>query len=140
MTLYHHFKSKDEIVLDVLGEFIRILSEEVLTPISESDLTAPKKLKKFIENYHEWFVSPDFYGCPFHKAMAEFPDKNHPVQMKIKEHHQLLMSFFTKTTNSKKLASKILLVVEGSVIQAKITSGTAASNEAWTIISCLLKT
>lgn len=71
--------------------------------------------------------------------MAEFPDKTHPVHIKIQQHHDILINFLTKTLKSKTLASQIALILDGSIIKAKINPGTSSSKEAWKIISILLK-
>lgn len=139
MTMYHHFSSKDQIILEVLDGFNHSCAQEMLAPIIEKPWTAEKKIKRLVESYGEWFRSGDFYGCPFHKAMAEFPDKDHPVHLKVKEHHDLLFNFLVHIVKSKALASKILLVIEGSVIKAKISNDSSSSKEAWTIIFQLMK-
>lgn len=138
-TLYHHFSSKDEIILAVLDKMNHTLEHEFLLPLELQKSTPEKKLKKLVDSYGAWFRSEEFYGCPFHKAMAEFPEKDHPVNLRVKCHHDLLLHFIKKTVKSRSLASKILLVLEGSVIKAKIASDPMASKEAWIIISQLLK-
>jgi AcrR family transcriptional regulator len=138
MTLYHHFKSKDEIILEVLTGYNLTLSEQILGPLENKVMTPEKKIRALVEVYRQWFESPEFYGCPFHKAIAEFPEKENPVQLKIIEHHNLLHTFIYQTVKSKKLANQILLVIEGSVIQAKISGNSEAANEAWAIISKLM--
>lgn len=138
MTMYNHFSSKDDIILEVLDGFNTTLLSEVLNPIESKNWTSKRKIKSLIDIYEKWFLSENFYGCPFHKAIAEFPEKNHPVHQKIKDHYDLLMNFLTKTIKSKTLASQILLVLEGSIIKAKISSDYTSSKEAWKIISKLI--
>lgn len=139
MTMYHHFSSKDEIILEVLEGFKLTLWQDMLAPIDAKDWPAEKKIRELVKAYGRWFESKDFYGCPFHKAMAEFPDKDHPVQIKVQEHHDLLLNFLVKTVKSKSLASQILLVLEGAAVKAKIHHNAASAKEAWTIISHLMK-
>lgn len=139
MTMYHHFKSKDDVILAVLTSFNHCLINQVLGPLEQKPWSDQRKIKHLIKVYHSWFLSDDFFGCPFHKAAAEFPDKDHPVHLKIKEHRDILLDFIAKNVRSKALALQILLVLEGSIIVAKTSGAKSATNSSLKVISLLLK-
>lgn len=139
MTMYHHFKSKDEVILEVLTSFNNSLSHTILSPLEEMSGSGEKKVKQLFKIYHTWFLSDDFYGCPFHKAVAEFPDQNHAVHLKVKEHRDLLLNFLVKNVKSKALATQLLIVLEGSIIVAKISGAKEAATSSHKILTRLLK-
>ncbi|MDJ0935396.1 MAG: helix-turn-helix domain-containing protein, partial [Kiloniellales bacterium] len=72
MTLYKHFRSKDELILAALRrrdeEFRNWFRRRV-----EARADAPRaRLLAVFDVLAEWFEQPDFAGCTFVAAAAEF--------------------------------------------------------------------
>ncbi|WP_327352647.1 TetR/AcrR family transcriptional regulator [Streptomyces sp. NBC_01304] len=84
-TFYHHFPAKDVLVQAYVEEQSR-LQQEAAAQLPEA---APRDtLLAVFAHMGEVGVSPDFRGCPFINAAAEYPDPAHPVRQTIDEHRR----------------------------------------------------
>lgn len=77
MTLYKHFKSKDELILAVLD----MLQEGTLQQLAaiRQQLPPREALLRTFDGLHLWIHQDGFCGCSFANATAEFQDRTHPI-------------------------------------------------------------
>ena len=80
MTLYRHFKSKDDLVLAVLDRreekwTKQWLQNEVCKRTSEP----VERLLAIFDVFDGWFRRRNFEGCLFINALIEIDDRSHPV-------------------------------------------------------------
>ncbi|MDX5373876.1 MAG: TetR/AcrR family transcriptional regulator [Pseudomonadaceae bacterium] len=77
MTLYKHFRSKDELILAVL----QARGAGVLEQLAALRASLPPReaLLATFDGLHEWIHQEDFCGCSFINAAAEFQGHEHPV-------------------------------------------------------------
>ncbi|WP_372440648.1 TetR/AcrR family transcriptional regulator [Cellulomonas dongxiuzhuiae] len=86
MTLYRHFTSKDDLVVQYLrarADRERAAVAGIVAGAAREEWDALLDLGAWIEDV----VSADgFRGCPFLRAAAEFGDPGHPVRRLVAEH------------------------------------------------------
>lgn len=77
MTLYKHFRSKDDLILAVLDT----RQQEVLQRLAELRQAVPPRqaLLASFDGLHQWIHETEFCGCSFINAAAEFQDREHPI-------------------------------------------------------------
>lgn len=77
MTLYKHFRSKDELILAVLERRER----ETLEGLAQLRASCPPReaLLRTFDGLHAWIHQEDFCGCSFIHAAAEFHQREHPI-------------------------------------------------------------
>ena len=76
MSLYRHFRSKDELVLAFLQERERRWTNEWLRAEAERrGATAAERMLAIFDVFGEWFVVDDFEGCAFINVLLEFDDR-----------------------------------------------------------------
>lgn len=77
MTLYKHFRSKDELIQAVLQS----REQSVLGQLAALRASAPAReaVLQVFEGLHAWINQADFCGCSFINAAAEFHDREHPI-------------------------------------------------------------
>lgn len=133
MSLYKYFPSKDALVL----AFLRKRDEDFRTWFVaqvDAKATDPKdKLLAVFDVIGEWMDIPEFRGCAFINASAEFPLEGNPV-------HQVSAEFYDKfrhyiaglaaqcgTKSPESLSLQLSLLVEGAIVseQMKRHSGAA---------------
>jgi AcrR family transcriptional regulator len=87
MSLYRHFRSKDELVLAFLQERERRWTMEWLhnEATSRADDGAGRLLAIF-DVFDEWFQQADFEGCSFINVLLEFTEPEHPIRLASTEH------------------------------------------------------
>lgn len=78
MTMYRHFPGKDGLIVEVL-QYRAKRFEAQLDRLAEKAATPEQKIGTIFDWYERWFQSPDFHGCLFQHALAEFGDPGHPV-------------------------------------------------------------
>ena len=73
MTLYRHFKSKQDLVLAVLDRRETLWSEDWLIREVSTRASAPReRLLAIFDAYHDWFQTRDFEGCSFVNVLLEY--------------------------------------------------------------------
>lgn len=78
MTMYRHFPAKEGLIVEVLnwraGRFARQLNR-----LTGREKTAKAKIVAIFDWYGRWFDAPDFHGCLFAHAIAEFGGADNEV-------------------------------------------------------------
>jgi len=75
MTLYRHFRSKDELVLAALDlREQRWTNEWLIQELERRETTPRARLLAIFDLFDEWFRRDDFEGCFFHNSLIESHD------------------------------------------------------------------
>ena len=94
MTLYRHFRSKDELVLAFLQERERRWTNEWLrAEAGRRGATAAERMLAIFEVFGEWFAREDFEGCSFINVMLEVDDVQNPVRQATVRHLEAIRGF-----------------------------------------------
>jgi AcrR family transcriptional regulator len=136
MTLYSHFRSKDDLILVVLQyreeQFMRWFGQSMERHIEagESRLTALFAALK------EWFETPTFRGCAFINASVELADAKHPGFLFARQHKERFHAFLarlieeTLSAAAARLAPAIAVLIEGAIVTAVIEGSPKAADVA----------
>jgi AcrR family transcriptional regulator len=124
MTLYHHFASKEELIVAVLEQRSALASERVQTVLREAGPSPRKRLLAYFDRLEGFFSRKEFNGCAFIRAVAEYPDINSPVHQAVMRHKQrdidtlkeLLASLGVAEPGP--VARQIALLIEGALVSA----------------------
>ncbi|MDG9927183.1 MULTISPECIES: TetR/AcrR family transcriptional regulator [unclassified Pseudomonas] len=124
MTLYKHFRSKDELILAVLEESER----DTLERLAQLRAARPPReaLLLTFDGLHAWIHQQDFCGCSFIHAAAEFHDRMHPIHRQaamfktaFAEHfHELLEAL--RVPQAGVLAMQLQFLLEGALSMAHV--------------------
>jgi len=129
MTLYNHFKSKDELIIAALkkrdDEFGEWLGKAIkrLTPQQQGDPRIHKILALF-DALHEWINSDAFSGCNFINASIEFKREDDPVHIAAGAFKKLKLGILQELLSELELenpadvAKQIHMVIEGAIVMA----------------------
>lgn len=144
MTLYAHFKSKDDLVaacLERQGEACRSRFGRVLAASPE---TARGRLDAFFEALAGWFAEPGFRGCPFINAASEIGDPSHSARRLAVEHQEFLrdallgIARLAPGAAAERLAHEWLIIVEGAIVLASIRGDARPARDAHALAVRLL--
>ena len=124
MTLYHHFSSKEELIIAALERRGRAVGEAISTAIEAAGGAPKKRLFAIFDWYEQWFDSKDFNGCAFIRAVGEYPEIKSPIHQMVMKQKQagrdrietLLAEM--EVSAPAKMASQIYLLLEGSIVSA----------------------
>jgi len=132
MTLYHHFASKDELIVAVLEQRSALVNEKVQAVLREAGPSPRKRLLAYFARYEAFFSRKEFNGCPFIRAVAEYPEIHSPVHQSVIRHKQRgvatlkeLLSDFD-IAEPEPLAQQISLLIDGAIVSAHTFGNTSA--------------
>ena len=126
MTLYHHFKSKDELIVAALRRRDAEWREWFIRRVTKLAGTPRERLFAVFDVMEEWFRNKDYHGCSFGQAATEFRDPKHSVHKMALEHKQQMLAYFRELAadagakDPELLAQQISLLVEGAVIHMEV--------------------
>lgn len=93
MTLYRHFKSKQELVLAFLERREALWTEDwLIREVSARAVEPKERLLAIFDAYHDWFQSEDFEGCAFINVLLEYQVDN-PLHVAAAEHLAKVRAF-----------------------------------------------
>jgi AcrR family transcriptional regulator len=128
MTLYHHFSSKEELIVAALERRGREVTAELKEAIEAAGSSPRKRLLAVFDWHEHWFRRKDFNGCGFIRAVGEYPDiksQIHQVVIRRKQATRDMLEALLTAMNiasAKTLAGQIQLLLEGAIVTAH-TSG-----------------
>lgn len=93
-TFYRHFPTKDDLVVAYLQDQDQFLRRAVQNRLAAR--SKEKAVLTVLDLVGERVCTPDFRGCNFVNASAEFPDPAHPVRVAVAEHR----AWFEQTMRS----------------------------------------
>lgn len=141
MTLYKHFRSKDELILAALrrrDEQFRIWFKSA---IEKNGGTPAERLLASFDALEDWFsgkafAGMPFTGCAFINAAAEFSSLNHPAHQLALEHKRLILDYLRLLASSAgardpdSLAWAVSLLHEGAIVTAQVSGDANAAKGA----------
>lgn len=144
MTMYRHFPSKDDLVVAVLADRAERF-ERRLDARDERVMSAAERIGAIVDTYDAWFRSPDFKGCLFAHALAEYGDPAHPVHRAVMEHRERLqrrMGGFLRADHTQgtahRLAAQVLMILDGATLLAQTGQVGLAASAAREAVSVMI--
>ena len=134
MTLYNHFKSKDELILAALQHRDEIFTSQLLEYIEAHADDPIGRILAVFDFHRQWFAHKDFRGCMFINATAEFGDPDCPVRKLACETKRSIVRFLrdqceqAKLSQPSTLAEKLSILLEGAIVTAQVV-GQVGGNE-----------
>ena len=133
MTLYYHFRSKDELV----AAWLRRRDDEWMSWLASAvERRRGSRLLAVFEALREWFETPTFRGCAFVNAYGELGSSNPAAAEIVASHKRKLNEYLADlarqegVTESDALARELLLLVDGAIVTASIQGDARAADDA----------
>lgn len=132
MTMYRHFPSKDGLIVEVLDWRAKRFKRQ-LDQFAGSVMTPGEKIAAIFDWHERWFHSPDFHGCLFQHALAEFGEPGHAVFEAVarqkQELHQRLQDILAESLprdRATHIGTTLFMLIEGATVLAHIGQGKTA--------------
>ncbi|CAA7625661.1 TetR family transcriptional regulator [Candidatus Terasakiella magnetica] len=145
MTLYHHFPSKDELILAALELRDVRFRDWLFGRMQALGGTPRAQVLALFDALGEWFrgeaaimgaVPEKFVGCTFVKAAAEYSDLADPIHHLAAEHKKRIAETLAELCRRanlpepERLARRFCLLKEGATADAHMGGDSAAAAEA----------
>jgi AcrR family transcriptional regulator len=145
MTLYKHFKSKDELTLAALRLCDERLRRDLERGVDRCGSPRPSdRILAVFDVLDAWFSCEDYQGCPFIKASAEYSAPDDPIHAVARSHKEFLNAYLLRhareagARNPDQLATRLVLLIEGAVVLRQVLGRRDAAREAREAARCLL--
>ncbi len=149
MTLYKHFKSKDELILAALERRDEQFRTWLTGAMERASSDPRERLLAMFDALEEWFHGQafkglGFSGCAFINASGEFADLDHPAHRTSCDHKQRIVDYLTTVCAAAgaeapaALAEQLALLKEGAIVTAQVRGMPAAARTAKTIAAGLI--
>ena len=138
MTLYNHFKSKDDLIVAALQRRDGVIRSAMMQHVESQPADPIKRLYAIFDWQERWFSDKKFHGCMFINVSAEFSDPASPIRRVAAEHKQAVLRYITERCEianlkrPRELAAHLHLLLEGAIVNAHVvySSGHAGANPA----------
>ena len=145
MTLYKHFKSKDELILAVLRRRDERFRNWFMRDVERRARSPRDRLLALFDALGHWLASDGGAGCMFINASAEYARPDDPIHMAASEHLGLVLNYvraLTKSAGAKEsdaLADGLMLLMEGAIILSYVAGDGNAAARAKTAAEALIQ-
>ncbi len=145
MTLYNHFKSKDELILAALRRRDEGFRNWLMRAVEKRAASPRDRLLAVFDVLDDWFRSAEFNGCMFVSAAAEFADPADPIHVCCAEHKRLLQGYLgylakaAGASEPEELAGQLMLLIEGATVVRQTTGQGDTSKRARRAAEILLE-
>ncbi len=136
MTLYKHFKSKEELIAAVLEHRGNAISAALTERIAAAPGGPRERLLAVFDWLEDAVRSPQFHGCLFIKAASEYPaeaDLPRRAALAFKEGCSTLLVGLCRDVgadNPEGLARQLQLLLEGTLVMAFLQRNPQAAGDA----------
>jgi AcrR family transcriptional regulator len=136
MTLYKHFKSKDELILAALRRRDELHRNWFMREVEKLATTPRDRLVALFTALEAWFKSEEFSGCCFINATAEYAAQDDPIHAAAAEHKRLIRSYVreqamaAQAKDPDELTNQLMLLMEGAIVSAQITGEAVPAQQA----------
>lgn len=136
MTLYHHFASKEELIVAALERRSAAIDQAIQAALEAAGPSPRKRLLALFDWHAEWFAGKQFNGCAFIRAVGEYPELDSPVHQAVLRRKrtareriaQLLTAM--EVPRAATLAAQIQLLLEGAIVMAHTEGDPSSINAA----------
>ncbi len=126
MTLYNHFKSKDELIVAALQRRDELFRAEMIQFVEDKSDDPLKRLDAVFEFTQRWCGSPDFHGCMFVNVAAEYPDPASPIRQVAVEHKLKVLRYLRGLCRKggvhdpDALSSQLAILLDGAAVNSYV--------------------
>lgn len=123
-TLYRHFPSKEHLVEAAL----RLRDTEFMVKMKAAMEPAPdaQRPQAYIDFIAAWAREPDFHGCAFINAAAEYAEAGEPPHVLARQHKEQVLAYLEEVSaragfrQPQQVARQLFLIGEGLVVACQV--------------------
>lgn len=135
MTLYNHFASKEELILEILNRREQAYFDVLQKVIAEETGTVQEKLASA---HLAWLKDTASNGCMFLRAKEEFSsDSDHPIVTSVNSHKENTIRFIQAYGLDRSEALKLSLLFEGTTSLAETTDIKEVEDVLKSFVDCI---
>ena len=128
MTLYNHFKSKEDLIVAALKRRDEQFRTAMVRAVDAAPGTPRDKILATFDHIAEWISGDQFCGCMFINAAAEYGDKDCAVRRLAADHKQDIITYLSRlcrdadVADPDKAGEQLALLIEGAIVTAQVVA------------------
>lgn len=128
-AIYKHFATKDDLVIATLRLRDSHIRGWLFNRMEQLATEPAGQLLAMFDALQEWFDTPEFHGCMFIKACAEYQAPDHPVRIVALTHVERITARLEELARAAgyacpaDFARQLTLLQQGAVIMASMGMG-----------------
>ncbi|MGF1554264.1 MAG: TetR/AcrR family transcriptional regulator [Paracoccaceae bacterium] len=136
VALYHHFRSKEELILAVLRRKDEVARNAIMREVEKRSSDPKERLIALFDFLARWFAQTEFTGCMFLNATAEYHELDDPIHRAASEHKRLMLDYLVRQCRNagaddpQRLADQIYMLFDGAIVQTHAAGRTDARVDA----------
>jgi len=145
MTLYNNFGSKDQLIVEVLNQSSLIMMDRIKSYALEASSDSYEQILAVFKALGKWYQDPEFCGCMFQAAVAEFPDHDSEPAQAALNHHKRMTAIFeemchrAELKDPEQLSRRLALLASGASCVARQARSRTPADDAYQIAEILLE-
>lgn len=142
-AIYNHFRSKDDLIAAVLERRHLVFRGWLMDRVG-TDGSPRARLLRIFDVLRDWAASPDFRGCMFIKAVAEFQGADDPLRRAAVAHKETLRADLEALAQEAQLpdpaalSRQLLILIDGATVSARLGRGPGAFDDARQVAQVLI--
>lgn len=123
-TLYRYFATKEALIVAVLQQRDQDFLARLAARLAQA--VPARQPQAYLDFLQDWFAEPDFNGCLFMHAAAEYPLPDDAIHQQAAAHKQALQAILLAVceaavlANAAQCARQLFLLGEGLTVQAQL--------------------
>ncbi len=136
MTLYHHFRSKDELIIAALRLRDERFRNDFMKRVEGRARAPAEALLAIFDVLAELQKRKEFRGCAFINACAEYGDRDSAIHSLAAEHKRLILAYVRKLAEAagardpEQLARQLCILMDGVIVTAQVSGDAEAPRSA----------
>ncbi len=148
-TLYKHFRTKEDLILEVLQRRSEVFFSEIARRLAQCskvnpDIAPNEQIDEILKIVDEWIRSNSFFGCNFVRAAAEYGSSDNLIRAHARRHKARLSEVISNLLEhwskpERELASdQIMIVLDGAITTAQVSGRNDTVKTARSIMDMIL--
>jgi len=135
-TMYHHFSSKDELILEFMRQGDARWLDWLRSTTETKEPRPDQQLLAVFDTLAGWFALPHFRGCLLTNVTVELADPAHGAGELLRQHKASVQAYLrdlaeqAHASDPERLARQLMLLLEGATAQARTFPGSGMAQDA----------
>ena len=144
-TLYNHFESKDELILETLKRRDEEFTHRIIFETERLAKSPKTRLLSIFDAHDLWFNEKTFSGCMFINASAEFSENDNPCHILCAQHKAVIKDYLYRLAveanvkNADLLSQQLNILLEGAIVEAYVSTNKNAAITAKSVAKVMVK-
>lgn len=135
-TMYHHFRSKEELIIAALKQYDGVFRNGFMNAVERRGGSARDRLLAVFDVAGKWFSDNQFFGCMFINAIGEYSERNAGIRNVCQEFKRMMREYLEQLAveagipEASRVAASLALLLEGSIVTAQVSGSADSANTA----------